>query len=804
MKKEISLATFIYVGLALVLFSLPLIQEGTIVPFNVLSLNDNVFYRDNVDLGQKNTLLYDTIFQFYPWKAHTDSSIHNGVFPLWNPYTQCGLPFVANSQSSVFEFTKILSYFFKISTSNFFVFSNIITLFLAGFFTYLYLRNRKLKLSAAILGGVVFMLSGPIIVWLGYPLVSTVIWLPLILFIIDKIIDSKKKLWIGLLALVIGLQFFGGNPEISWFVLFTAFLYALWQLWFCGQKKKQIFERCIYLVIGLFIGLAIASVQIIPTLEFLMQSQAMETGRGGLAEAHFFQALTQWNGWHNLKDIKHSLENLVLVIYPDFLGHPVKGQYWGSANYSESAIYFGLVPLFFIVWAIKSINRKYRRDVVFWTILLSGTLLVIISAPVFRLVGYLPIFKLLAMGRLRFIFVFSAAILAAIGFDLMFSKKGQLKKILVWLNSYALVIIASLISFSYIWYKLAAESISKKDLVIRLSLWLVLVLIVNLVFVMRRYLKRGDKYLWLMLLIVVLELISYGHDYHPISNEFSIDIETREVFSFLDSNLDHYRIASYKESLIDFRTSFLPNINVLWRIPDIRGYEIIKVRRFDELENLNAGVDDRFLYKKYNSQYFNNLSVKYLIQGKNDVENKMLQERVDLKQVLSNDRMNIYENISVLPRAYVVYQVHQVSNLEQALSKYQDGEMDYKKEAIIEVEDNKGVDLFDLKKSLTEAEIVGYGINQVRVKVATDKPGLLILTDAYYEGWKAYIDGIEAEIFPANVAFRGVFVPHGSHEITFKYHPKSFYYSIWLSLSGLVIVILLILGYLKNKKYAKN
>jgi len=74
------------------------------------------------------------------------------------------------------------------------------------------------------------------------------------------------------------------------------------------------------------------------------------------------------NGWYNIKDVKHSLENIVLLVYPDFFGNPVLKQYWGTANYSESAAYLGIVPLIFAFFALfgalfKKINS--RKEIYF-------------------------------------------------------------------------------------------------------------------------------------------------------------------------------------------------------------------------------------------------------------------------------------------------------------------------------------------------------------------------------------------------------------------------------------------------------
>ena len=55
----------------------------------------------------------------------------------------------------------------------------------------------------------------------------------------------------------------------------------------------------------------------------------------------------------------------------------------------------------------------------------------------------------------------------------------------------------------------------------------------------------------------------------------------------------------------------------------------------------------------------------------------------------------------------------------------------------------------------------------------TSAAGELVLADAYYPGWEAYVDGKPATIYPADVALRGVFVPAGTHTVTMEYSPES-------------------------------
>ncbi|WP_343417085.1 YfhO family protein [Candidatus Flexifilum breve] len=71
----------------------------------------------------------------------------------------------------------------------------------------------------------------------------------------------------------------------------------------------------------------------------------------------------------------------------------------------------------------------------------------------------------------------------------------------------------------------------------------------------------------------------------------------------------------------------------------------------------------------------------------------------------------------------------------------------------------------------TRVRIADYTAERVVIDVETDFDGYLFLSDAYYPGWHATIDGAPTTIYRADVMFRAVFVPAGVHEIVYTYDP---------------------------------
>jgi hypothetical protein len=79
------------------------------------------------------------------------------------------------------------------------------------------------------------------------------------------------------------------------------------------------------------------------------------------------------------------------------------------------------------------------------------------------------------------------------------------------------------------------------------------------------------------------------------------------------------------------------------------------------------------------------------------------------------------------------------------------------------------------------AKITRYETSRVTVETDAAADAVLVLADAYFPGWHAYLDGKTAEMVPAYHAFRAVVVPKGPHLVEFRYEPASFRLGMALS-----------------------
>lgn len=151
-------------------------------------------------------------------------------------------------------------------------------------------------------------------------------------------------------------------------------------------------------------------------------------------------------------------------------------------------------------------------------------------------------------------------------------------------------------------------------------------------------------------------------------------------------------------------------------------------------------------------------------------------------------KVYIFERLSPLPRAYVVYAAEHIPDDAQAVNRLLDETFDLRNVAIV-------ADPLDLPSETnvfaSQAEIVTYQDTQVVVKALALQSGLLILGDQFYPGWKAYLDGQPTSVIRVNHVLRGVVLPPGEHEIVFKFAPTSLRTGGYLSLAGVIILITL-------------
>jgi hypothetical protein len=156
----------------------------------------------------------------------------------------------------------------------------------------------------------------------------------------------------------------------------------------------------------------------------------------------------------------------------------------------------------------------------------------------------------------------------------------------------------------------------------------------------------------------------------------------------------------------------------------------------------------------------------------------------------ANEQIRVYTVPQPLPRAYVVYQALHAATPTDALALLRDASFEAQRAAIFEADITTNTALFKLLPQtdlpLTPARIVSYAPDTIQLEAHAVRDGLLVLTDTFYPGWRATVDGVEQPIIRANFLFRGIMVRAGQHHVELRYHPWSF--QIGLSIAALTLL----------------
>jgi hypothetical protein len=237
--------------------------------------------------------------------------------------------------------------------------------------------------------------------------------------------------------------------------------------------------------------------------------------------------------------------------------------------------------------------------------------------------------------------------------------------------------------------------------------------------------------------------------------------------------------------------------SMVLELQDIQGYNPIQLQRYVEFMTALNGVRQDYHHANLLpsgtvSPLLNLLNVRYIV-----VSTTIPQDRADVvtltsgrPEVFRTDEVVVHENPDALPRAWVVHGTWLVE--ENAAAGYLNAaEFDPREIAIIEGPPPEIAVPVD--PSGDSARVTRYEADAIDIDTRTDAPGLLVVSEVYSSGWKAYVDGEPTRIIPTNHALRSVRIPAGQHTVALRYQPDSLYWGLAatsLSSAAMVAVFL--------------
>ncbi len=755
----------------------------------------------SVGVPFKNIALSDVFSQLYPWRILSIEAFRRGQWPLWNPYSLSGTPLLANWQSAPFYPLNILMLLFGDVWG--WVLLIICQPVLSLVFMYLYLKQIGVKKTGRLIGSVIFAFSGFMITYMQYATIGQImLWLPLQLYLVEKYVTSKKYIYLSFYSLTYFPVLTGGFFQPAFYVIGTSLSYAIIRV--LQQFRKKIFS-VVTLLIFAFLGVFTAAVQLIPTLELYKYS--IRTFDQNIIEYQYGLL---------------PLRNIVTFLTPDFFGNPATNNFWGFLQYQETSGYFSVIAVVLIILAFKKFNKNIYFS--FFTLLFFISLIFSFNNPISVLVYRFNISGLSSGYASRFLMLtsFSASILAALG-----STAVKYKNIITANVVLLLILTVLLLIFGHDLYYVGSGKfsivtsffnlndaqrlkIAMRNMILPVGILLICLAVTSLLGYLKKYHKkikylntpiRNTDILSLAILVLIsMDLLRYGLKFTPFSPLKMTDLST-QVTDYLKANTGNFRIEREWGPVMPPNTWIYPHLysssgyDPLAIKQYARWYQVCQYDKNSGMQDLSKNKFTRYLEAdKYDSPCLDLFGVKYLVaikrnnEGEFDPDGTYYSKRIPaekFKEVYSDGRTAVLENISVLPRA-ILYDEYSVEEDEIKAQDRSYWEMDFRKDIAINKQplfSNHMVDPLD------SAAIVKYSPNEVVVETATLQPVFLLLTDTYYPGWKVSIDGKESSLLIADGIFKAAEVPAGVHKIIFKYNPGSFKIGLLSSIISIFILL---------------
>lgn len=711
----------------------------------------------------RNPLMGDVPMQFYPWAAHARDELLAGRFPLWNAAAAAGQPFFAAVQTQVLSPFSLLIYALPFPASLTAV--AWARLLVGGCGMFLFLQRLQLSDAAAAFGGLAYLLNPFSVVGLEHPTAAVAAWLPWALLSADACATEGNRRSVAMMAIVVALAVLSGHPESFQNIALMTIAYAVYR----GASNGRLVRTVAVSAAGSVLGLLLASVQILPFLEYVRGSEAVAL-RSRLPPLLAPDPPAAF----------------VTAFVPDFYGTPVGGRRYvlGGSNYVMQTMYPSLAAWLFA--SIAVFNRRRRGAAVLFLAaaavaagIVYGTVVARIAAMVF------PPIRLVLLFGFGLTTIASLVIAGAIGFDAFVdaldTDRGRSLTLAAIIAGTAAAIGTIVFAF---WRGQQAGLVDSRQAVhtLRSIQWAAELLIFLVALACgARWLGRGATAA-LATAVLVVDLLVFGDGFHALIPRELAFPPLPELATVTD---DHslFRVAGWGDAL-------LPNTAMMYGLQDFRGYDAVGIDRYGEL--LAAGFHWTGAgYQLWNGSSFPMLdlfNVKYVLAPPD------IPFPAEHFEKLSTGPTTIYRNRRALPRAFVLNETR-VLRGNDALRQLRDGSIDLTREALLE-------EPLDATSSLdatsgTAGDVVAvrrYQDRDVSIDVQVAGRRLLVLLDTYYPGWVATVDRKEVPVHRVDHAFRGVVIPAGRHIIDFHYRPRSVYAGAALSLTALAVVVWLWAG----------
>ncbi len=682
--------------------------------------------------------------QYFPLQQFAARELAAGRLPAWNPYLNAGQPGLADIQSGTFYpfnllpnlVLGLLNILFSINLLT----AQVISHFsLASLFTYLFVRHLArragARIPAARSAGAVAALT---FTYAGYltsfpvqqlTILETAVWLPLVLLFVDRAFHhTHPRSQILLAGAALACALLAGHPQTAMYVVYTTLAYGLFLT--CSTRTSDPdsrFARSVsrfvyYVLLPLVLGAALAAVQLVPTLVFIARST-----RAGLD----YDALA-WG--FPLAEITHFL-------YPGYFG--------GSPQY------VGILPpiLAAAAWFVK----RARWQVAFWTA--TGLIALVLAFGEHTFLYNVAYLLVPGFGAVRnqeriiYLFSFAVSVLAGCGTLVLLQPLPRparigfrrFGRVLVWVSMVFLVLTA-LFYFGYLQGLQQGVEINLFEGVLRHHALLLLILGGSAVLFALRWSGRARRP-WLVAIalgLIWLNLFTVNWRYNLADPVAGGPFPDKGLITFLKDQPGTYRISS---------AGLLPggsSAGTVYELEDITGNTPLRLDVFRRFED---GVGS---WRRWQL-----LNVRYVL-DRRDLDGP------GLARVHEEGEVKVYEVGDPLPRAWIVYGTVEADD-DQAAELLNAADFDPWRAAVLPPR-SEGLAPLRGGGPGTAAQVVEAEPGRLILDVTPGGDGLLMVSQIYYPGWQARVDGDKVPIYRSDYLLQGIPVQADSRRVELSYH----------------------------------
>ena len=681
------------------------------------------------------------------WRQFAFSELRHGHLALWVPNLFCGTPFFGYLQPALLYppnwFYMVLPLPFAV---NFFMALHV---FLAGWFTSLWIAKRGSRPLSALLAGLMMMLGAALFLRIvpGHLLnLSAMSWMPLILWAVEGYRQEREPRWILWGVFAVGMQVLSGQMQLFYYTVLFVGAAALFSL---PAKQKISFLAGAFLM-GLG-GLLIGAVQVLTGWD-----AAQESLRGSgmtMAVAGSTPMIP---------------ERLWCLLLPDFFGD--WKNYWGGGLYWEGVTYVSLTAFVLALYGLKVSDqpqKKFFGGAFLFLVLLALGNRTFLFALFYHWVPFFNHFR--GVAKVDILITLCLAALAALGLDEILEKGQGLGSLAKATGIGSLLVFLTALVFELV-VKIHPQRFGKflsqagpmmESLVICGGL---LALLAGLAWMG----WKNPIWRYGFFVLAFLELFIFAWDNRPFFDYQALEQKVDPIRQVYASDPGDYRI------LADSRNYALGTGGL-----DIWGYDTNIPSRYARFIALTQPCStDDFLKDstlRHTSSAMGLVRLRYVFQ---DDGTKLVPTRLHLKEA---------------PRFF--FTDHwEIKTTEEALEKEVQPGFDPFREAFLESDPGISMEKGKLKSQIRFKDLSS---DAVQIDVTNSKPAILVMTDNYSRGWKAAALEAQAQspysVVPVDGFLRAVPLSAGEHHFLLEYRPTAFVVGKWISIVSVMIYLLLII-----------